>query len=112
VTATLVVLTGRGVRVTLETGAAEAGATLAANGAALQQSLRACRPRTRYRNGQRRWKKTGEQAAAIALAYDDKDRAPTVVAKGRGMVAEANHRRRSARSGVYVPRIAAAGRGC
>ncbi len=39
--------------------------------------------------------------AAVALAYEDKDRAPTVVAKGRGMVAEAIIAR-AREAGIYV----------
>jgi flagellar biosynthesis protein len=45
--------------------------------------------------------KTENRQAAVALAYDDKDRAPTVVAKGRGMVAEAIIER-AREAGVYV----------
>jgi len=39
--------------------------------------------------------------AAIALAYDDKDHAPRLVAKGRGMVAEAIITR-AREAGIYV----------
>ena len=39
--------------------------------------------------------------AAIALAYDDKDHAPRLVAKGRGMVAEAIIAR-AREAGIYV----------
>ena len=42
-----------------------------------------------------------KRQAAVALAYDAKDCAPTVVAKGRGMVAEAIIAR-AREAGVYV----------
>jgi flagellar biosynthesis protein len=45
--------------------------------------------------------RTETSQAAVALAYEDKDHAPTVVAKGRGLVAEAIIER-AREAGIYV----------